>query len=506
MRLLQAARISKDKDDSTSVEKQDADMRRWAQANEHEIVGTAKDTDVSGSKPPWERPALGPWLTDMEKISQYDGILSSHLDRLGRSTNDYMELLKWCETHHKTIITSALGDKIDFSKGTGKLIGFVIMWLGEQELENTKRRTRETFEWLRDKGYLTGKCPFGFRIVEILVDGKKRKIIEPDPINAPYVFQMVERYLAGQTTLEICEWLDSEGVRPAAWKSWSKADPAERGPEPIWQQSSIMQLFTNPVLIGHLVSDGEIVRTGDGQPLKRCAPILEDEQWTKLQAKLDTSPKRKSTAPKDTSLLTGVLFCPKCDGPMYRLTSTRKHPNGNTYTTVYYRCHGTGRAPSKCRNMVKMDDVEAKVDDWITSHKSIEITETRIVKGNAHGQQIAEVRQAMKDLDPARADYDTVHAGYRAEFVRLSQLAPEPDRIETVFTGRTLAGEWPTMPQAERHQTLRDGGFTVTAVKIDGKPVVEVTPGDAYKAQLDKRKLPHPRGPETDSKRPDTRP
>src|SRR5262249_26390489 len=71
IRLLQAARLSRDTDESTSIEKQDADMRRWAHAHGHEIIGTAADTDVSGSRPPWERPELGPWLTHADKISQY---------------------------------------------------------------------------------------------------------------------------------------------------------------------------------------------------------------------------------------------------------------------------------------------------------------------------------------------------------------------------------------------------------------------------------------------------
>jgi site-specific DNA recombinase len=482
MRLIQAARITRLKDSSTSIEKQDDDMARWAAGNDHEIIDTAKDSGVSGAVPPWNRPELGPWLTDPDKISRYDGILASHLDRLGRSTNDFMELLKWCEKNHKTIITTALGDKIDFSKGTGKLLGFVIMWLGEQELESDRRRTRETFEWLRDNGYLTGKCPFGFRVVEIM-DGKKvRKIIEPDPVNAEYVRQMVTNYLAGWTLAELCDWLDAEGVKPP-----------QNG---IWQQNSISQLFRNPVLIGQLESEGDVVRDAKGQPMQRCEPILDDETWQRLQAKLEATPKRKTTAPKDTALLTGILVCPKCGGPMYRFTSTRKHPNGNTYVTAYYRCHGTPRKPSKCRNMPKMTDVEAKVTEYILTHPSIEIMETVMVKGNAYGKQIAEVKAAMAALSQDADDYDERHNALRAEYLRLKDLRPEPDRVDKVPTGRTLAAEWPEMTTAERRQALLDGEFTVEAVKGKDGLHVDVTPGEAYRVMVADRlrHIPHPRG------------
>src|SRR6266516_5182506 len=296
-------------------------------------------------------------------MSQYDGIVAAHVDRLSRSTIDFMKLIKWAEDNNKTLIT--IQPQVDFSTPTGHLIGYIVSWLAEQELAAIKRRAQGTFAYLRDNGYLTGKRPFGFRIVPIDVGGKTRKIIEPDPVNAEYVRQMAERYLAGQTLTEICEWLDSEGVKPP-----------QNG---AWQQNSISHLFRNPALIGRLKSKGELVRDSKGQqPLQRCEPILDDETWRKLQAKLDAMPQRKSTAPKDTSLLTGVLFCAKCGGPMYRLTSTRKHPNGKTYVTAYYRCHGTSRKPSKCRNMAAMADVEAKVSEYILSNPSIEIVETRL--------------------------------------------------------------------------------------------------------------------------------
>src|SRR5260221_11083282 len=150
MRLLQAARLSRMTDSTTSIDKQDQDATRYAGAYDHEVIATAADTDVSGDVSPWDRPELGPWLSEPEKISQYDGIVAAHVDRLSRSTIDFMKLIKWAEDHNKTLIT--IQPQVDFSTPTGHLIGYIISWLAEQELAAIKRRAQGAFTWVRDNG------------------------------------------------------------------------------------------------------------------------------------------------------------------------------------------------------------------------------------------------------------------------------------------------------------------------------------------------------------------
>jgi len=486
------------KDDTTSIAKQDASTDSYANAFNHVIIDTAKDEDISGGISPFKRPKLGPWLTDPELIAKYDGIIAAHIDRLGRNARQLVAFRDWCKDNNKKIIT--IEPALDWSTPVGELMWFILSWLAEQELNAIKRRTKETFTYLRDNGYLTGKCPFGFAVVTTEVGGKTRKTIAPDEeFSAPIVRKMADRFLGGQTITEICEWLDSEEIKPPSWTAWSKKPEDKRGPEPVWQQNSISSLFRNPVLIGQLESNGDVVSDIKGKPLQRCEPILDDDIWQKLQAKMDATPKRpKSTAPADTSMLTGVLFCAKCGGNMYKLTSTRKHPNGKTYVSAYYRCYGRPRTPSECKNMIRLDDVETRVAEWVMTHKSIEIMETIVVKGNDYGRELSNVTQALEALARKMRSKEITYAQYKAqsasldaELERLSDLEPEPDRIAQRSTGKTLAREWPAMTDAERRQALLDGEFTVTAVKVDGKPVITVTPGEAYARQLKTRTIPH---------------
>ncbi len=52
---------------------------------------------------PWERPELGPWLTDPVKLVQYDGIVAYDVSRLSREYFDLAWLRKWAEENHKKL-------------------------------------------------------------------------------------------------------------------------------------------------------------------------------------------------------------------------------------------------------------------------------------------------------------------------------------------------------------------------------------------------------------------
>src|SRR5713101_4195539 len=105
MRLLDVVRLSRDTDESTSPERQHESNRYMARARGDRIVASIEDLDVSGSVSPFERPKLGPWLTDPAKIEQWDGIVVAKIDRLTRSLYDFADLVRWCNTHSKTLIS-----------------------------------------------------------------------------------------------------------------------------------------------------------------------------------------------------------------------------------------------------------------------------------------------------------------------------------------------------------------------------------------------------------------
>src|SRR5690348_5563959 len=101
MRLLDVVRLSRDTDESTSPARQHEQNQYMARARGDRIIASIEDLDVSGSVSPFERPNLGPWLTEPAKIDQWDGIIVAKIDRLTRSLYDFADLVRWRNARSK---------------------------------------------------------------------------------------------------------------------------------------------------------------------------------------------------------------------------------------------------------------------------------------------------------------------------------------------------------------------------------------------------------------------
>ena len=133
---------------------------------------------------------------------------------------------------------------------------------------------------------------------------------------APTLREMVDRALRGDTYTSIAEWLDESGV-----------STVHGGP---WSQTSVRGVLASPALKGHYQNAGSAVtHRFDGQ--------MTAAEWTQLQASLDRRPQRHGMITADTAMLTGVIFCEKCGGPMYPRNRSGKRktaPCGNGFTTA----------------------------------------------------------------------------------------------------------------------------------------------------------------------------
>src|SRR6266566_7928295 len=89
MRLLASIRLSRDTDTTNAPATQRADIQEWADAKGHVIVAWVEDLDASGGIPIREREGIGPWLDD-EHLPLWDGLIGKDLDRLFRSTLDFL--------------------------------------------------------------------------------------------------------------------------------------------------------------------------------------------------------------------------------------------------------------------------------------------------------------------------------------------------------------------------------------------------------------------------------
>ena len=86
MRVIVAARLSQLAPGQTGLDSQDAESQAWAVGQGHTVVAVLPDRK-SGTIQPWNRPNLRPWVTDPEKLAEYDAVVAFKLDRLSRGDN-----------------------------------------------------------------------------------------------------------------------------------------------------------------------------------------------------------------------------------------------------------------------------------------------------------------------------------------------------------------------------------------------------------------------------------
>jgi len=291
-----------------------------------------------------------------------------------------------------------------------------------QEWLNTSKRYRRMIKHLKDNGYMTGRPCFGFKTVP----KDNHKTMVPDPVNAEYVRQAANRYLAGDSLRVICDWLESKHVKPPTGSKWNPY--------------TLSRIFRNESLIGRRRENCKACRgrsgkaqcatckgTGTGRTYLTFEPVMDRDTWDKLQKKLNASAARAGVAPKQTALLTSIAICSKCGGPMYRIKNR------------YYRCHGSGRELSKCALLVSITELDEYVSSLFEPNRfgKYHVYETVVIPGEGYAEDIADVEAELRELDFDSPDFGVKQAKLLAERSRLKALPSKPARTERVDTGRT---------------------------------------------------------------------
>jgi site-specific DNA recombinase len=439
------------------------------------IVHVTKDRNISGAVPPWERPELGPWLTDPTKLVLYDGLVAYEVDRLSRDYADVGWLRKWAEKNRKKLYI--IKDRLRWPDERDGVLWGVAAERAYQERQQIIGRISRELEALRNAGKLTGRPPFGYTS-----EGEKydRRLVPTDE-GRKYIPLIFNYVIEGWSLEQVAQWLRSEGVKP----------PLSEG----WWAATIGILIRNPTYMGHRcamaivppddaeIQDGKIVRYryGDrwvqkprwvyGKTIHRCEPLVSAAVWKKANEVVTNRTKRGYSDPAKRAMLSGVLYCPNCpDSPMYKTTPSKRLQATCRYLTVYYRCFGRGSQRQSCGNMVPLEDVDAAVNEIIAATFDVPVMKREIIYGNeaeieARVEEIKFEIQQLGSHDLSDEDYDRELARQRAERDRVANLDRVPDRVDLVPTGDTYYGLWQKLSTPERGAWLAAHGFRVTADK-----------------------------------------
>lgn len=481
MRILPVIRLSLVTENTTSPERQMEKVTQYAALGDHELVPVTEadyDLDVSGAVSPFDRPGLGAWLRE-DRLGQWDALCAAKLDRVSRSLFDFTALLSWLEAHGKTLII--LDPMMDLTKPEGRVMAHMLMTFAQYEREVIGARVKDAHDKLvRDGKYTGGMVPFGYMPVKLA----KNWAYAPDPEYAPYVAEMAERFLKGETLGAIARWLQDAGV-PSPKNVIRKRNGKPLTDTP-WAVTVVRMILQSPAVLGAVVdTHGKPLRDADGFVVYRSEPLITREVYEAVQARLalNAAPVKINTSP-----LLRVLFC-TCGAPMHATTTNRKsYPSDRrgepvTYAYRYYHCHSSHVRDGKCSapriNADRADDaVFGAILDLAGRH---ELTERKLIPGRDYSEDVARLAETIGHLSTKIAvgratrkdvaDDEAALQRAQEQLDRIASLEPEAARVKPVRTGKTLRARWDELDVPGRNQFLQSAEVRAVAHKTDMPPM-----------------------------------
>lgn len=316
------ARYSSDQQNAASIEDQMRTCRQYVERTGGIALATYGDAAVSGAHSA-ARPQYQALLRDAE-AGMFDCILAEDMDRYARDTEESARLLK--RMAFRNIEVHTVHGKVDKINGTLKgLMGDLFL---EQLAEKTKRGMVGAFE----RGHVPSGLCYGYRTGS---EPGQRVIHEAE---AAIVRRIYEQFAAGLGADDICRRLNQEGVPTGrSGKLW-------RGSTLLGNPKRLNGLLNNPIYAGRVAFNRQrfIKDPATGKRQARPNPpsewlwrdfpelqIVAPDLYKAAQAKRRGVVNRPRQANRPKHLLSGLIVCGVCGGPMvkqgrwFRCTTTR---------------------------------------------------------------------------------------------------------------------------------------------------------------------------------------
>lgn len=307
MKAVIYARYSSDSQREESIEGQIRECTEYAE--HHGITVLAHYIDRALSARTADRPEFQRMISDSE-TQIFDVVLVWKLDRFSRNRYD--------SAHYKHILKKnrvrVISVKENISEGPEGIIlesmleGYNEYYSAELS-QKIQRGQHENAVKAKSNG---GNIPYGLMV------GDDHSLV-PNPLTAPIVHEIYERYDTGETMSEIKDWLNGQGIKTKKGKKFTV--------------SGVSTILHNRKYIGEY-KYGDIIIPGG------ISAIIELPLFDRVQQRLEGNKKAPARAKADEDyLLTTKLFCGKCG----RLMAGESGTNSRKVTYHYYKCSGAKR-------------------------------------------------------------------------------------------------------------------------------------------------------------------
>lgn len=333
-------RISKDRNDLRhGVDRQLAVCSEWAARNGWEIDGQPhRDNNLSGWKEGVERPAFNALVADI-KAGQVRAVLAYDQSRITRQSAEWGAFRRLCKKHGVRVAFAADGGEVAIGSASGHMSTGLRALLDEGESEVKSQRCRDTTdERVQQDGKTVGRVLYGWKRVNEENDRGVRVAWhdEPHPEQAAVVRELVRRVAAGESLHKLADELNQRGV-PTATQGYNR--PGAK----VWTNTTVRTLVQRPANVGQVRYRGQVV-----QGVQAAAPALVDVAlWTKACNVLADPARRTVSDHRIKSVVTGVVRCGVCGGPLR--TRNVKRQGGATRQRTYICAEGSHVAMDAAR-------------------------------------------------------------------------------------------------------------------------------------------------------------
>lgn len=377
-------RISLDREsEERGVTRQREDCEALAERLDHDVVEvfTDNDTGASTRSRKGSRPAYASML-EKARNGAFDVILAYSNSRLTRRPMEFEDLIALHERHGVRIATCVSGAD-DLSTADGRMTARIKASVDAAEVERTAERVaRAHLEAARSGRPVGGYRPFGWE--------DDRATLNPE--EAALVRDALERIAEGVPMASICDEWNASGVTTRAGKPWT--------------HKTLKQYALNPRLVGWRTYKREVLRDADGEPVQGLwEPMVDLDLWERVRARLEGRKDTRVRIPRKGMrryLLSGLLTCGKCMGPMYAAPRTYQDKDGRGSRVHYYRCDRRG-----CGNGISgrgLDEMIARLA--VEAMARAEPSEEEVTEAPPYPREaeIAEARRKARELMDAFND------------------------------------------------------------------------------------------------------
>jgi len=321
-----------------SIPAQLEECRKYASEHDYQIIAEYIDEGFSGSN--IERPQFILMINDIRyKKIKVDAVLIWKFSRFSRDTIQsitYKDILRKQKTNVISI-TEPLPEDSPFSEIIERVIECIDALAIKIIREDTIRGMKHN---ARNGRWNGGTPPLGYRVEKQIIDGKERKVLTVDQVEAKTIKLIFDLYIKGWTLSSIAEELNRKGMKSKNNRPFTK--------------TSFYSILTNPIYIGKYAWN-RYAKSGSKfndenewvYSEKDGEKIIDNLTWEKAQDMINQRKFSGARTEKNEFWLSGLLYCEQCNKNLY-VYDTHKGRK-------YYRC-------TSCYISVRKEEVEEAIE------------------------------------------------------------------------------------------------------------------------------------------------